>query len=125
MTTTLHPTPLPVTPPVAPEDAPRSASPDTPREGRARRLVTRGFRGRPGDPAWARPALLALLAATAALYLWGLGASGWANAYYSAAVQAGATSWKAFFFGSLDAANFMTVDKAEIWDALKDVARAK
>ncbi|MQY08819.1 glycosyltransferase family 39 protein [Actinomadura macrotermitis] len=66
---------------------------------------------RPGDPAWARPALLVLLAATAVLYLWGLGASGWGNAFYSAAVQAGATSWKAFFFGSSDSANAITVDK--------------
>ncbi|MDI5941822.1 hypothetical protein QLR68_27585, partial [Micromonospora sp. DH15] len=31
------------------------------------------------DPAWVRPALAALLLATALLYLWGLGASGWAN----------------------------------------------
>ena len=45
--------------------------------------------GRPTDPAWARPALLGLLAVTAVLYLWGLGASGWANSYYSAAAQAG------------------------------------
>ena len=37
------------------------------------------------------------------LYLWGLGASGWANSFYSAAVQAGTKSWKAFFFGSFDA----------------------
>ena len=50
--------------------------------------------------------------ATAVLYVWGLGASGWANTYYSAAVQAGTKSWKAFFFGSFDASNFVTVDKA-------------
>ena len=51
------------------------------------------------------------------LYLWGLGASGWANTYYSAAVQAGTKSWRAFFFGSTDAANFITVDKtpASLW----------
>ncbi|MDN3357356.1 glycosyltransferase family 39 protein [Actinomadura sp. DC4] len=67
-----------------------------------------------GDPAWARPALAVLLVATAALYLWGLGASGWANSFYSAAVQAGAHSWKAFFFGSSDAANFITVDKTPL-----------
>ena len=36
----------------------------------------------------------------------------WANAFYSAAVQAGAQNWKAFFFGSFDAANGITVDKA-------------
>ena len=46
-------------------------------------------RGRPEDPAWVRPALLALLVVTAGLYLWDLGAQGWANAFYSAAVQAG------------------------------------
>ena len=69
------------------------------------------------DPAWARPALLGLLLVTAVLYLWGLGASGWANSYYSAAVQAGTKSWKAFFFGSTDASNFITVDKtpASLW----------
>ena len=66
----------------------------------------------PDDPAWVRPAVLGLLAATAALYLWKLSESGWANDYYSAAVEAGASSWKAFFFGSSDAANFITVDKA-------------
>ena len=51
------------------------------------------------------------------LYLWGLGASGWANAFYSAAVQAGSVSWKAFLFGSSDAANLITVDKppAALW----------
>ncbi len=81
--------------------------------GRARRLV----RGRPDDPTWVRPALLVLLVGTAVLYLWGLGASGWANSFYSAAVQAGTKSWKAFFFGSSDASNFITVDKppAALW----------
>ena len=69
------------------------------------------LRGPAGDPGWARPALLGLLAGTAVLYLWGLGQSGWANSFYSAAVQAGSQSWKAFFFGSLDAANSITVDK--------------
>jgi 4-amino-4-deoxy-L-arabinose transferase-like glycosyltransferase len=54
---------------------------------------------------------VALLAATALLYLWGLGASGWANSFYSAAAQAGSQSWKALFFGSSDAANSITVDK--------------
>lgn len=74
---------------------------------RARSLL----RGAEGDPRWVRPALIGLLLATAALYLWDLGSSGWANAYYSAAVQAATKSWKAFFFGSLDAASFITVDK--------------
>lgn len=69
------------------------------------------------DPRWVKPAVGALLVATAVLYLWGLGASGWANSFYSAAVQAGTKSWKAFFFGSSDSANFITVDKppASLW----------
>jgi 4-amino-4-deoxy-L-arabinose transferase-like glycosyltransferase len=64
-----------------------------------------------------RPSLLGLLAATAVLYVWGLSASGWANAFYSAAAQAGGASWKAWFFGSTDAANSITVDKtpAALW----------
>ena len=69
------------------------------------------------QPRWARPALLALLAATAVLYLWGLGSQGWANTYYAAAVQAGTQDWKAWLFGSLDAGNAITVDKppAALW----------
>ncbi|MBB4904152.1 glycosyltransferase family 39 protein [Actinophytocola algeriensis] len=64
-----------------------------------------------------RPLLPVLLAATGVLYLWGLGASGWANAYYSAAAQAGAASWKALLFGATDAAGGITVDKtpASVW----------
>jgi 4-amino-4-deoxy-L-arabinose transferase-like glycosyltransferase len=77
----------------------------------------RFLRGRPQDPSWARPALLALLGATALLYLWGLSVSGWANPFYSAAAQAGSQSWKAWFFGSSDAASSITVDKtpAALW----------
>jgi 4-amino-4-deoxy-L-arabinose transferase-like glycosyltransferase len=37
--------------------------------------------------------------------------NGWANTYYTMAVQAGQQNWKAFFFGSLDSANFVTLDK--------------
>jgi 4-amino-4-deoxy-L-arabinose transferase-like glycosyltransferase len=72
-------------------------------------------RGRDRDPVWVRPCLLALLLGTAVLYLWGLGASGWANTYYAAAVQAGTKSWKAFFFGSFDASNAVTVDKSPLF----------
>ena len=86
-------------------DAGRDLPPSRP--SRLKRL----WRGRPDDAPWVRPALLALLVGTAVLYLWGLGASGYANSYYAAAVQAGTQSWKAWFFGSLDASNFITVDK--------------
>ena len=68
----------------------------------------RGFRG---------VSLAALLVAVGCLYIIGLSASGWANSFYSAAAQAGSLSWKALFFGSSDAANFITVDKppAFLW----------
>ncbi|WP_040799209.1 glycosyltransferase family 39 protein [Nocardia higoensis] len=61
--------------------------------------------------------LALLLLGTTAAYLYNLSANGWANAFYSAAVQAGSESWKAFFFGSSDAANSITVDKppASLW----------
>ncbi len=44
-------------------------------------------------------------------------ASGWANAFYAAAAQAGSKSWKAFLFGAIDAGNGITVDKtpASLW----------
>ncbi|MFC4149988.1 ArnT family glycosyltransferase [Micromonospora mangrovi] len=81
--------------------------------GRLRRLL----RGRPAEPAWARPALLVLLAATAVLYLWDPAGRGWANSYYAGAVQSATRNGTAFFFGSVDAANFITVDKppASLW----------
>jgi len=63
------------------------------------------------DPGWARPALIALLLGTAIAYMWDLSASGYANSFYAAAVQAGTKSWKAMFFGSIDSSSFITVDK--------------
>ncbi|WP_328512408.1 glycosyltransferase family 39 protein [Streptomyces sp. NBC_00376] len=111
--TTLHPDRLPA-PPGAQAPAPSAA----PAHGRPNRpLAHRVRRGRPEDPRWARPAFLALLLVIAGAYLWNLSASGYANSFYSAAAQAGSRSWKAFFFGSLDAANAITVDKppAALW----------
>jgi 4-amino-4-deoxy-L-arabinose transferase-like glycosyltransferase len=61
---------------------------------------------------WAPISFASLMLATFAIYMSGLDRNGWANAYYAAAVQAGTKSWKAFFFGSLDASNFITVDKS-------------
>ncbi|MFF8500658.1 ArnT family glycosyltransferase [Streptomyces anulatus] len=93
MTTTAAVPPVPV-----PAPSPRPAGPD------------------PG-PRWARPALYGLLLAVGLAYFWNLSASGYANSFYSAAVQAGSQSWKALFFGSLDSANAITVDKppAALW----------
>lgn len=83
------------------------AARSTARTGRPRRVLLG-----PGDgPRWAGPALWAVLAAACVLYTWGLSKAGYANSYYSAAVKSGTQSWKAFFFGSLDAGSFITVDK--------------
>jgi 4-amino-4-deoxy-L-arabinose transferase-like glycosyltransferase len=103
MTTLVEPV-TPDTEPDAPKPVPRS-------------WMRRFIQGRPDDPRWVRPTLIVLLASTAVAYLWALGDSGWANSFYSAAVQAGTKSWKAFFFGSSDASNFITVDKppASLW----------
>ncbi|HWE69047.1 MAG TPA: glycosyltransferase family 39 protein, partial [Acidimicrobiales bacterium] len=107
MTTLLERAELDTGSPLHP-DGPPSAP-----QSRLRRVIA----GKPDDPRWVRPTLLALLALTALGYLWALGDSGWANSFYSAAVQAGTKSWKAFFFGSSDASNFITVDKppASLW----------
>ena len=101
-----------LTPDLPPADVAAAPAPPTGRRRPAR--LGQVWRGPDADPRWARPALLALLLATAVLYLWNLGANGWANTYYAAAVQAGTQSWKAFFFGSTDAANFITVDKTPL-----------
>jgi len=69
---------------------------------------------RPVDPPWTRPALAALLVGTAIAYLWNLSINGWSNSFYAAAVQAGTMNWKAFFFGSFDPANYITVDKPPV-----------
>src|SRR5450755_2267265 len=95
---------------------PRPLSRRTPSE-RTRGRIGSLVRGRAQDAPWARPALVALLVCTGIAYLWDLSASGNANSFYAAAVQAGTRSWKAFFFGSLDSSSFITVDKppASIW----------
>lgn len=67
---------------------------------------------------WVHPLLLCLLVlGTIGAYLVNLTANGWANSFYAAAVQAGTENWEAFLYGSLDAANAITVDKppASLW----------
>ena len=69
------------------------------------------------DPSWARPALVALLLLTAVAYLWDLSASGYANSFYAAAVQAGLRAGRRCSSDRLDSSNFITVDKppASLW----------
>lgn len=100
--------PPPTAPPRADAELDRGAA-HTDRAGR--------FRAWRGMPAEHRYGVIALLLATAALYFYGLTANGYANSFYSAAVQAGSQDWTAFFYGSSDAANSITVDKppAALW----------
>lgn len=98
-----------------------SAASPSPSSRWQRALYQRPVTPPTGSGRWSRrpsrASLAVLLVATAVLYLWGLDRSGWANSFYSAAVQAGTRSWKAMFYGSFDAANFITVDKppAALW----------
>ncbi|MGR6916566.1 glycosyltransferase family 39 protein [[Actinomadura] parvosata] len=69
----------------------------------------RALLGAEQDPRWSRPAMWAVLAVAFVLYAWAL--SGNANEYYAAAILSGTKSWKAFFFGAIDAGSFITVDK--------------
>ncbi|MFF3481884.1 ArnT family glycosyltransferase [Streptomyces sp. NPDC002701] len=61
-------------------------------------------------PRWSLPVLAAILVLAGVLYSWNLSSAS-LNSFYSAAVLSGTQSWKAWFFGSLDAGNFLTVDK--------------
>ncbi|MFF3390676.1 glycosyltransferase family 39 protein [Streptomyces sp. NPDC002669] len=108
---------VPSLPPSSSPPPPSSPAAAAPGHGRPDGPVRRALRGRPEDPRWARPAFLGLLLVVALAYFWNLSASGYANSFYSAAAQAGSRSWKALFFGSLDAADAITVDKppAALW----------
>ena len=106
--------------PWQPEQARRDATARTaPYKKPSAAVITSPGKTAPDEttPRWYRPAFVIMLAAVAFLYLWDLSASGYANTFYSAAVQAGTESWKAWFFGSLDSSSFITVDKppASLW----------
>ena len=115
MTTSTAPgTTVPTPPGAAFDDGPsrrRPSSPGSP-ESRLQRLAF----GR-DQPRWVRPSSFGLVVASAFLYLWNLTNSGYANSFYAAAIQAGSKNWTAWFFGSLDAGNAITVDKppAAFW----------
>ncbi|MFE6826044.1 glycosyltransferase family 39 protein [Streptomyces sp. NPDC057690] len=100
MTSATDPLPHPTVPPaVAPDRSPPPASetaPAAPPPDRA--------------PRWSLPALIAIMILAGVLYSWNLSGSS-LNSFYSSAIYSGTQSWKAWFFGSLDAGNFITVDK--------------
>ena len=83
--------------------APASGAP------RWRRFLT-PWRSPADQPAWARPALLAIAVAAAVAYGWGMaGAS--VEPFYGAAARSMSESWHDFIFGAFDPAGTVTVDK--------------
>jgi len=76
---------------------------------RWRRFLTL-WRSPADQPAWARPALLAIAVVAAVAYGWGMaGAS--VEAFYGAAARSMSESWHDFIFGAFDPAGTVTVDK--------------
>ncbi|MGY4098629.1 ArnT family glycosyltransferase [Nocardia sp. R16R-3T] len=69
-----------------------------------------GFGGRVAE----RAGLAVLLIATAVMYLWNITINGMGNQFYAGAAWAGSKNWEALLFGSLDPANFITVDKPPV-----------
>lgn len=63
------------------------------------------------QPAWARPALLAVAALAALLYFWGIWSNQMRSPYYGAAVYSMAHSWRAFLYGAFDPDASITIDK--------------
>ena len=63
---------------------------------------------------WTVVAPLGLGLLAAAVYLWNLTVSGYANTYYAAAAQAASQNLGAWFWGAIDAAGFITVDKPPV-----------
>lgn len=62
------------------------------------------------DPAWIRPALLAIAAVAGLSYAWGMNGAA-LEAFYGAAARSMSLSWHNFFFGAFDPAGTVSVDK--------------
>ncbi|UXY21276.1 glycosyltransferase family 39 protein [Streptomyces cynarae] len=79
----------------------------TPPTGAVRRAP---WRSPTDQPAYARPALLVIIVLAAVLYAWGIDHSQY-HTFYANAVRSMTESWKAFFYGSFDPGNSITLDK--------------
>ncbi|GLP79644.1 glycosyl transferase [Mycobacterium antarcticum] len=86
-------------------ELPIPGSDDTVEPTRGRRLARR---------TWDRIGFGVLSIATLVTYLWNITVNGMGNDFYAAAAQAGSKDWEALLFGSLDAQNFITVDKPPV-----------
>ncbi|WP_333776903.1 ArnT family glycosyltransferase [Streptomyces sp. IBSBF 3136] len=77
---------------------------------RGRRAASRSTDEPEAAPRWERPALTAVLAVATVLYSWGIGHAA-LHPFYGAAIRSMAGSWRAFFFGGLDTAGSISIDK--------------
>src|SRR5580704_13680400 len=68
------------------------------------------WRSPPGQPAWARPALLAVTALAGLAYAWNI-ESTYLEPFYGGAARSMASSWHNFFFGATDPWGTISVDK--------------
>ncbi|RMH82240.1 MAG: glycosyl transferase, partial [Actinomyces sp.] len=88
-------------------------APDTTGEAVAETPGEPGAGATPGiDVRVRRGVLAAILVFATVSYTWALDVTGAVNEYYAAAALSGSVDAKAWFFGSLDSGNFITVDKA-------------
>jgi 4-amino-4-deoxy-L-arabinose transferase-like glycosyltransferase len=88
---------------------PETAAAPAPGAPRWRRVLA-PWRSPADQPAWARPALLAIAALAAVAYAWGMaGAS--VESFYGASARSMSESWHDFIFGAFDPAGTVTVDK--------------
>jgi 4-amino-4-deoxy-L-arabinose transferase-like glycosyltransferase len=68
------------------------------------------WRSPEGQPAWARPALLAITALAGLAYAWGIN-SAYLESFYGAAARSMAMSWHNLLFGAADPWGTISVDK--------------
>ena len=68
------------------------------------------LRQSPNEKRWARLALTGILICAGLVYFWRIGAAT-TNPFYTVAVRSMAESWKAFFYGSYNPGNSITIDK--------------
>ncbi|MCZ4103692.1 ArnT family glycosyltransferase [Streptomyces sp. H39-C1] len=74
------------------------------------RIRRRPWRSPAGQPAYVRPLLLVITAVATSLYGWNID-SGQFHPFYADTVLSMTRNWKAFFFGSFEPGNSITLDK--------------
>ena len=94
-----------------------SAVADSPpmRSGRYERAVML-VRGRPEEPWWSRPGLIAVSVLAGGLVFWALTTNGYNNIWYADGALAASKSWKSFVDNSADLSNLVSLDKGPLPD---------